>query len=695
MKLSIKLYLLILVAVIIGILFFLSMEVTNRTLRSNSQILSQLNHLQELQRRLDKETLISAYLIYHNYDEMELITRESEATIRHLQQSSLYQSKKYHEVRTLLDNYIQKLKEKKHNIHRFQTLNSIIKNSATHIPALGNRFFQSQTSVTQYNYYTELLNIITTIFLSKHSLDPDFLFDIDGSMEQLDGLAINDEEIATFNQMFRAHVFVFKDNFPQYTAYLSDILQTDTNRSLEKISAKFSHISHQEIDLIENLTLALSIAFGLSFLYIAWMLISSHRAHQKLELLQSRLFQEAYHDRLTGLGNRLAFNRNTDSLDSPTLILFDIDGFKQINDFYGNNVGDEILRYVGQSIQALASTFAGQVSVYRLSSDEFAVRLSTTSNDKAYDLASNIVYSLEAKSYDYKGFEIPVSLSASISSLEPLLEKADLTLKHVKDNHLKILNYSPELMLEQLIENNLITTGIIRHAIDNDGIQPWFQPILDNNTGTISHYECLVRIYTEKGDLLQPQQFMSIAKVGHLYSQITCILMEKCFEEFQSRDIGFSLNISAKDTQNIEITECFFNLLDAHPETGKRLAIELLETEGIDDYGQIQKFISKARRYGCKIAIDDFGAGYSSLEHVLKLSPDYVKLDGSLIENIDIDVMVNTLVRAIVSTLGQIGITDTVAEYVHTQAIQDIIHEIGITHSQGYHIGKPSEHLKK
>jgi diguanylate cyclase (GGDEF)-like protein len=691
MKLSIKIYLLLMLALIIGLLFGHSIKLTNQTLRTNAHVLSNINQLSELQHRLDKQTLKSAYLIYHNYDEMDLITRQMEQIISELQQSAFYSNKKYAETRKLLSSYVRSFETKKRNIRRFQTLNSVIKNSASHIPTLGNRFFQSTVGVTKYGYYSELLNIISDIFLSKHSLDPDFLFDVSDSLELLDGMAVNNTGISAFNKVFRAHVDVFIDNFPQYTKHLSNILESDSGDILGQINTTFSKTSQAGAVKIENLTLILSVLFALAFLYIAWMLLSAHRTNLQLTQLQSQLYKEAYFDRLTGLGSRLAYNRETNKLKSPIVVLFDIDGFKQINDFYGNHIGDQILKYTGQKIQSVASHFSSNTQCYRLSADEYAVTMTVASVEKASQFAAHVIRSLGKKSFRYKQFNISVDLSAGISTEEPLLEKADLALKYTKGKRLKYMNYSPDLMLEQEVEDNLTIADTLKTAIDYGRVMPWFQPIVYNKTGEVSHYECLMRVHTADGKVLNPNEFLPVAKTSQLYVNLTRIMMEKCFELFANKDTGFSINLSAEDALDPTITQQLFRLLDANPGIASRFMLELLESEAIEDYDKVRQFIDKLRARGCQVAIDDFGAGYSSLEHVLKLNPDIIKLDGSLIRDLDTDSTANTFVRALIVTLKQIGIDKVIAEYVHSASIQDIVQGMDIACSQGYYIGKPRD----
>lgn len=689
MKLTAKIYLLLFVALITGFLYFRSIELTNNTLQSNAEVLLYFNKLAGLQQGLDKQTLMSAYLIYHNYDHLEELIRELNVVIASLKSSEFYNDKQYYQVRELIEYYEKQLQLKYSSIYRFQTLNSIIKNSSTHIPSLGNRFIRRSTSEPPREYLAEVSSIVSNVFLTKNSLDPDFLADMDKSLDRLDQLARGNIETVAFNNIFRAHTRVFIDNFAQYAGYLSEVDNDESLRILGAASSEFSAISRDEVAKIENLTLFLFTIFGTSFLFIGWMLISGHRQNIALTVLQSKLHKEAYFDRLTGLKSRLAFRHDLENRQAPALILLDIDGFKRVNDFFGTEAGDELLKHVSDEILLCATERAETSDVYRMSADEYAVVLDNDSSQLAPQLATKIIDRLAKNTFKYKQFEIPVNLSVGISRQYPLLEKADLALKYIKDKRNKVLEYSSELKLETDVKNNLKTAFILRRAVEQQQVVPWFQPIMNNETSKVSHYECLVRIQEPDGNMLAPALFLPIAKQSRLYGKLTSIMMKRCFDKFRTTDSGFSVNFSAEDLLDTTITNRLFELLEAHPEAGERFTIELLETEAIEDYSVIQNVLSKARAYGCQIAIDDFGTGYSSLEHILKINPDAVKLDGSLIRNIDSDATMNTFIRAIVASLEKIGISRIVAEYVHSRAIQNIVREMGISHSQGYYIGKP------
>jgi len=167
-------------------------------------------------------------------------------------------------------------------------------------------------------------------------------------------------------------------------------------------------------------------------------------------------------------------------------------------------------------------------------------------------------------------------------------------------------------------------------------------------------------------------------------------MIQKSFEAFAGLKMEFSLNLSIDDIIQEETIE----LIDACLKTysGSRVVFEILESEGIHSYDLASRFIGNMKSKGCKIAIDDFGSGYSSFEHILRLHVDYLKLDSSLIRNIDTDPQSYTVVETIQDFASKLNMK-TIAEFVHSESVHRKIQALGINFSQGYYVGKPGPDL--
>jgi EAL domain-containing protein (putative c-di-GMP-specific phosphodiesterase class I) len=164
-------------------------------------------------------------------------------------------------------------------------------------------------------------------------------------------------------------------------------------------------------------------------------------------------------------------------------------------------------------------------------------------------------------------------------------------------------------------------------------------------------------------------------------------MIENSFRYFANRSEQISINLTADDIVNDEVVEYLILMLDKY-NIGERVVLEIVESEGIQNFEEVEHFIRRLKEKGCKIAVDDFGTGYSNFEFLLKLKPDFLKIDGSMIKNIHLDPHVYNVVEIIVAFAKKNGIK-TIAEFVSEEVIFDIVKDLGIDYSQGYYFGEP------
>jgi len=233
----------------------------------------------------------------------------------------------------------------------------------------------------------------------------------------------------------------------------------------------------------------------------------------------------------------------------------------------------------------------------------------------------------------------------------------------------------------------------IKSALKNDRIFPYFQPIFDNKTKKIYKYESLIRMVKEDGSMVYPgPYFLDIAKKGKLYPQITKVLVEKVFSKIRESGQEFSMNLSSLDIEDPHMSAFLLNAIKKNADIADKLIVELLEDKDTQDYEVVKSFITISKKYGIKIAIDDFGSGYSNFMRILEFEPDIIKIDGSLIEDIATSKLARNTVEMIKIFADKVGAL-TVAEYIENEEIYDIVNEIGIDFSQGYYIGKAEKEL--
>ncbi len=414
----------------------------------------------------------------------------------------------------------------------------------------------------------------------------------------------------------------------------------------------------------------------------------ARRVEKKTQALfeaNSRLEHQLYSDTLTGLPNRNAFFRDIAAWQAPATALIDINGFKRINDLYGIEVGNELLREVALFYKSRCAK--ARLAVYRFGSDEFAVvpRRDTEGFEEA---VAALVTEAEAKAF-IVGSErtgIFIDLAAGISfEREYLVETADLALHAAQEKHKNCLVYSADMGLYETNLESIALTEAIKNAIAEERFVLRFQPILGRD-GRLSKQETLVRM-VEGSRVLSPAEFLEFAKNTRYYKAISRIVLKKSFAAFADHDCSFSVNITVDDILDAETVALIHELLQGFPEQ-ERVVFEIVETESILNFEEVERFVEEVRRLGAKIAIDDFGSGYSNFSYILKLAPDYLKIDGSLIRSIHEDPNARAIVETIVGFARKLQIM-TIAEFVHCRAVYEVCRDIGIDEFQGYYFSEP------
>jgi diguanylate cyclase (GGDEF)-like protein len=417
------------------------------------------------------------------------------------------------------------------------------------------------------------------------------------------------------------------------------------------------------------------------------------RYKQEIENKKEALIHQLYTDALTGLPNRLKLIEDIARHDAASLILINIDAFREVNDFYGNRFGDRLLVEFGRRIGEHSSREG--YALYKLAADEYALyRPGTAIRAKCVDYLHRLSRTLNSQHYDIGDTEVVISttIGAGINiSRASLLIHTDIALKTAKKTKKELLVYDESLETLKEFASHLEWANRLKRAIETDRVVPYFQAIRDNATGEIGKYEALIRLIDPDGAPIAPYLFLDIAKKSHQYLALTEIMIDKTFRYFREKPFQFSVNLSATDILDPEIHNLVLRKIE-HYGVGDRLIIELLETEGIENYDRIDVFIRDIRRYGCKIAIDDFGSGFSNFEHVISLNVDFLKIDASLIRNITTDTNALVIVETIATFSKKLGIR-TIAEFVENAEIEAKVKELGIHYSQGYHIARPLPEL--
>lgn len=395
-------------------------------------------------------------------------------------------------------------------------------------------------------------------------------------------------------------------------------------------------------------------------------------------------------DYLTKLGNRFKLIRNLKDSDNPILAIFDIKHFRTINDYYGFEMGDRIMRKISEQIFECFSL--PQYEAYRLQGDSFGVLASEydITYEDFVEKIKTFLNTFLSKSLTIDNISIDLDMTAGIAvGKKDLFNRTELAHKKAKKQNKRLIEYSPSIKLGDDYKRNVFWTARIKQAKEEDRIEPFFQPIINNKTKYSNNFECLMRLIDKDEEPISASLFLDEAKKSRLYEDLTKIMLKKSFELFSTRtDDAFSINICVEDIMSKDIIAYIINL-EKQYNLLQKVIFEIVESDSIENFDAMSNFIKEVRRFGAKIAIDNFGTGYSNFDYLIKIRPDFIKIDGSMIKNINIDKNSYNIVNAIVQFAKQNNI-ETVAEFVHSEEIYEIVRDLGIDYSQGYFFGVPN-----
>ncbi|MDD5053407.1 MAG: EAL domain-containing protein [Sulfuricurvum sp.] len=404
---------------------------------------------------------------------------------------------------------------------------------------------------------------------------------------------------------------------------------------------------------------------------------------------QEMIKESAFISTVANIQNTEALIRDIEKYPHPYLALININNFKIFNNLYGYTFGNEMIH----TLAALIGTKlkSSQYTLYHIHADEFAILAEEEAFIPFLEEMGKIQDFIHKNGISIRGEDthINISIASSDEPKEHLFMSCNMAMHYARSQHQPFVYYNNKNDFSKDYEANLYWTAKLRKAVNERQIKPFFQPIYNMKTGKVQKFESLMRI-VDGDDIYTPFNFLDIAKQANLYGEISMILLEDTFKIIQDQPYDISINLCYEDIKNRVYTDRLFELLRMERKGG--VILEIVESEGIDNYDDMNKFVEMVKSLGCKIAIDDFGTGYSNFEYLLKLNADYIKIDGSLIKNIDTDPDSEAIVRTIL-TFAQIKKIPVIAEFVSNENILIKIKEIGVEYAQGYLIGEPKPSL--
>ncbi len=449
-------------------------------------------------------------------------------------------------------------------------------------------------------------------------------------------------------------------------------------------------------DVTEEFERKRELFYTFLFIFTAPLIFLFLILNYSFNLFIKRIYNLIYKDDLTKLGNRVALKRDLNEVKKRVLVLTDINSFKTVNELYGIEAGNEILRQFGSVLMDFAKDRG--FFCYRVSSDEFVLVKEYEKLDPSQ--CKYFVKNLQdtIKKHPFKipetGSEIEIEVTAGIVYGKKVsLEKALMALEKAREKREDYLVYSSSIDTKKYTQKVISMKYYIKKALQSDNILVYFQPITDKN-GNIIKYEALVRMIKEengKEEVLSPYEFLELSKKFNLYFEISKRVLDKSLDTFRHRKEKISINLSPSDIIDINMQRYIVEKLESYPNS-KRVVFEITESESIKDFELVKEFIEKIRHTGAQIAIDDFGSGYSNYFHILELKPDYLKIDGSLIKEIHKNEESRIVVKTIAVFARELGVK-TVAEFICSEEIFHVTKKFGIDEFQGFYLGKPAPDL--
>jgi diguanylate cyclase (GGDEF)-like protein len=407
----------------------------------------------------------------------------------------------------------------------------------------------------------------------------------------------------------------------------------------------------------------------------------------------------ARHDPLTGLPNRRVFVEVTSlALSAPAgirpfaVMRVDLDGFKAVNDIHGHTVGDMLLNQVAERLKAAVGS---RSLLARLGGNEFAIMVEACLNDaELARIAGRIVSSIGESFALAQPSDIGASVGIAIApqdatEADSLLRAADIAMSRAKSTGGGTFRFF-EASMDAEVREHAALKADLRQAILNGQIVPFYQPLVDLQSLQVRGFEVLARWPHPTRGLVEPDKFISLADDMRLLSTMTLSLLEKACADMKSwaPHYRISINISPGQAHEPNLLQRMTAAILASGIAASRIEIEITEDALINDMETVRGFIDGLKSIGATVALDDFGAGYSSLSHLRELPFDKVKIDKSFILKLASDPSGIDYIGAIIS-LGKCLHLDVTAEGIETPGILQKLADLGCTFGQGYVFGRP------
>ncbi len=411
----------------------------------------------------------------------------------------------------------------------------------------------------------------------------------------------------------------------------------------------------------------------------------------------------ADHDPLTGLLNRRKFEaeleRHVQGIKrygaEGALLMLDIDHFKAVNDTLGHNAGDELIVSIAG---ALRNRLRSSDVLSRLGGDEFAALLPKADAAEARQVAGDLVGAVRENAALLSG-ERHKNITTSVGvamfderedlSGEVILIEADLAMYDAKEAGRDRYGFYAPGQRASRTQAQITWVARIEAALQEGRLVLAAQPILDLRSGEVGKYELLVRMLDDHDELIPPGAFLYIAERFGMIAKIDEWVATRAIELLGSRPaLRLAVNISGRSLGDQALLATLDERLSASRIDPTHLIFEVTETAAVANVTHAQAFAQRLREHGCRLALDDFGAGFGSFYYLKHLPFDYVKIDGEFVQHATSGRIDKLVIEAVVGIAKGLG-KETIAEFVIDEQTRRVVEALGVDYAQGYHVGRP------
>ena len=465
--------------------------------------------------------------------------------------------------------------------------------------------------------------------------------------------------------------------------YLTHLISTDGTDRWVGINARVSHDEEGRIVGLRG---------------TARNVTEQHDAALEIERL-------ATHDGLTGLPNRVSLQKALEAAladgEKGSVALLDVDHFKYINDNFGHRAGDQLLIAIGGLLKDMVKD--ENVQVFRLGGDEFALHLPNALRGDASQIGERALSALRHYKFPVPGQGCLSTLTGSIgvatypfhgADVATLLANVDIAMYQAKDNgrnRVRLHDHNPDDL--RGTHKRVHWSRELREVLDENRVMLCSQPVIRLADRASVHQEILVRIIDRNGSMVLPGQFIEVAESLGMAQEIDLRVVSKVIDvlkgpEFRGRKTRFFVNLSRTSISDPHWVRRFQAMLAAAAIDHSQLVFEITETAAMSSVDVTQEFIAQMKSMGCRFALDDFGAGFSSFYFLKRFDVDYLKIDGSFVRDLATDNASRLFVRALCDVARGLN-KQVVAEWVEDQSVMDILLEMGVQYGQGFLFARP------